>query len=195
MPPGIALTVRVAFLVPVLRGWKWMSTVHDSAPASPRPVQLSVPSTNCVASLEATVRPPLGAPPVFMTVKVTSALSAPATASAKVCMLGVSDSAGGVTAVPVRFAVRVRVVAPTSMTRSVAVALPAACGVKATLMSQLAPAARATPSQPSVPLVKPVPVRRTSKASVGALPALLTVKVRSGLSSPANVGRSHSSSG
>jgi hypothetical protein len=185
-PDALSATLSVAVAVPADVGAKTMEMVHFAPAASELPqvvVSLKTP-----ASAPDRVMPVIAkaALPVFMRVAVCAALLLPVATEPKVSVAGVSVAAGAVTtAVPEPLMLEVCV--PTlSTTLSDAEALPAAVGLKETLMVQEAPAASELP-QLFMPIEKAaafVPVIAMDVIGRAALPALARVKVCDELALP-----------
>src|SRR5215831_878314 len=107
VPPGFAVTVRVALSGPGAAGVSTTPIMQVAFMASVAPAQLLVMILKSVGVAMAVDRAPVVEPPVFLTVKVCAALVVMGRSGVKVAVAGVMVSAPGVAPAPARAAVTV----------------------------------------------------------------------------------------
>ena len=154
LPPGVPETASEADRRPVAVGAKRAWSVQVAPDASGAPLQPSELTTNMAASdpLSAAVRLPVGPPPVFLTVNVTSLPACPTTTGPKSFDVGEMVSAPGVSPLPVSVTTALPPGFPDTV--SVADLAPVDAGEKCTLTVQLPLAATIVPSQLSLVTAK-----------------------------------------
>ena len=179
-PPGVALTLRLAVLLPADFGANATTTMQVLPPGS-APAQLLVTIVKSLAlappSAAASAVPlPAGTPPVLVTVKVWLALVAPTSVLGKVKAVGFATSDAEARPVPV--SETVAVLPPVAANCSVPLMGPGAVGAKRTVTEQEVEGASIIVLQPLVTIANTVePTMLAVTGPVVDCPELLTVKV------------------